>query len=108
MDTIRKLTHLDPDVMLELLRMIGPAHIRTAIKAWARGDRPKNAHKFRPARKWAVWDKVGGVIPHRPLIALACELCDEREMNPNNFGLDNDGICRNWFESERFTIVPIK
>lgn len=106
MDTIRKSTHLDPDEMLELLRTIGADGIRAAITAWVARERPKNDGRFREARRWAVVDEAGNKYAHRPLIALACEQCGLPEMNPDNFGLPNDGVCKKWFDLEGFVVGP--
>src|SRR5947208_10014422 len=93
--------------MLDLLRRVGKTGIRAAIKSLAKGEGPKNDSRFRRARQWVVLDEEGREIAHRPLIALACDLCDEQEMDPNKFGLVNDGVCRDWLESEGFKTGPV-
>lgn len=103
MDTVRKPTHLTQEAMLEVLRAIGGAGIRDAMTAWTEERRPKNIGKFRQARGWVVLDDQGRKYPHRPLISLAYELRCQQNLDPNNFGLPNDEVCKAWLSGEQIT-----
>jgi len=94
-------THLSASEMTALLERIGFAGILRAVAVWSEGRRPKG--NFRTAKSWMVV-VAGRAIAHRSLVALACELCGEREMQPNNFGLENDTVCKKWFQSEGFSL----
>jgi hypothetical protein len=97
-DKVRKDTHLPEAEMKKLLDKIGRAGIREAMKAWAQVNSDPNLSRFRPARSWVVLDSDKNKYPHRPLVALACKLANLRVLEPNNFGLPNDEVCKRWFE----------
>ncbi len=107
MDTVRKPTHLTQDAMRAVLRAIGSSGLQAAMQAWAAGDRPSNFHKFRRARSWVVLDSQGQEYPHRPLVALACELAGQPVLDPNNFGLPNDEVCKEWLDQVQIEWGPV-
>lgn len=107
MDRVRKPTHLTQDAMRAVLCAIGPAGLHAATAAWTAGQRPSNFHKFRRARSWVVLDSQGREYPHRPLVALACELSGQPVLDPNNFGLPNDEICKGWLDEEGIAWGPV-
>jgi hypothetical protein len=90
--------------MAALLKKVGFAGILRAMAAWSEGQRPKN--KFLEARSWKVFVAERG-FSHRSLIALACELCGEQELRPDDFGQDNDTLCEKWFRSENFDVKKL-
>jgi hypothetical protein len=105
-DTHVKETHLGADEMKDLLDTIGFAGVLRAVAAWSEGRRPKNIRQFRAPNGWMLL-VAGRTFAHRPLIALASEMCGERELNPNNFGLQNDTRCKKWLSEMGFeTTVP--
>jgi hypothetical protein len=107
MDDIRKPTHLNQEAMRATLEGIGCAGMRDAMKAWTEGRRPENFHKFRRPRGWVVLDSDGRRYAHRPLIALACELSGQQALDPNNFGLPNDEVCKEWLDQEKIARAPV-
>ena len=100
-DTHIKATHLDGEEMWAVLRAVGFGGLLRAIAAWSEGQRPKNVARFRSPNGWVV-RVANQTFPHRPLLALASELCGQRELNPNNFGLQNDTRCKQWLDEMGF------
>lgn len=107
MDLIRKPTHLTQDEMRAVLSMIGSKGVRAAMSAWMDEKHPENIRKFRQPRGWVVLDAQGRKYAHQPLIALAYELSGQPALDPNNFGLPNDEVCKKWFDQEGIAWAPV-
>ena len=104
-----KPTHLDAGEMFQVLEKIGPEGFRAAFKLLKGGKPFKHREKFLPAIGWVVVDDEGEQHAHRPLISLAYQEVGGKALQPNNFGEENDRLCKTWFEShfgkERVVLV---